>query len=81
MRLLERAHLVPVDDAEPGPSELSEQQARDLVDQVVLSLQALTAGLDMIDLSTLPPDPTAGTTVDQAGATLGRLAQALHGTT
>ena len=78
LRLLERAHLVPFDDAEPGPMELSEAQARELVDQVVLSLQALAAGIDMVDLSTLPADPSAGAVVADAVSTLSRLASALR---
>lgn len=81
MRLLERAHLVPLDEAEPGPMELSESQARELVDQVVLSLQALASGIDMIDLSTLPSDPPAAAVVADAVTTLSRLAAALRRST
>lgn len=78
-RLLDRARVgLGVDDAEPSEVELSESEARDLVGQVVLSLEALTMGLDLIDLSTLHEDSQAAGVVDEAIATFTRLRDALQ---
>ncbi len=78
-RLLDRAR-VGLDSDEDGPSEveLSPSEAHDLVGQVVLSLEALTMGLDLIDLATLPLDAQAAGVVDEAIATFTRLRDALR---
>lgn len=78
-RLLERARLEPADETSPAPMELSESQAREFIDQLVLSLEALTMSLDMLDLSTMPPDPQAAQVVREAVATFARLGDALSG--
>jgi len=78
-RLLDRARVgLGVDDAEPSEVELSESEARDLVGQVVLSLEALTMGLDLIDLSTLPRDAQGADVVADAISTFTRLHDALQ---
>lgn len=78
-RLLERARLEPADETEPAPMELSDTQAREFVDQLVLSLEALTMSLDMLDLSTMPSDPQAARVVREAVTTFARLGDALSG--
>lgn len=78
-RLLDRSRVVlGVDDAEASEVELSGSEARDLLGQVVLSLEALTMGLDLIDLTTLPEDPQAVGVIDEAIATFTRLRDALQ---
>lgn len=78
-RLLDRARVgLGVDEEEPSEVELSESEARDLVGQVVLSLEALTMGLDLIDLTTLPEDHQAAGVVSEAIATFTRLRNALQ---
>ncbi len=78
-RLLDRAR-VGLDSNEDGPSavELSPSEAHDLVGQVVLSLEALTMGLDLIDLATLRLDSQAAGVVDEAISTFIRLRDALR---
>lgn len=78
-RLLDRARVgLQVDEAEPSEVELSESEARDLVGQVVLSLEALTMGLDLIDLATLPRDAQGAGVVADAISTFSRLRDALQ---
>ncbi|MGI8686129.1 MAG: hypothetical protein ACR2MO_13755 [Acidimicrobiales bacterium] len=78
-RLLQPARVgLGIDDAEPSEVQLSESEARDLVGQVVLSLEALTMGLDLVDLATLPKDPQAAAVVAEAIATFTRLRDALQ---
>lgn len=77
-RLLERARVAPVDTTEPSEVELSDSEAQDLVGQVVLSLEALTMGLDLVDLSTLPEDPHAAGVTTDAIAVFTRLRDSLQ---
>lgn len=77
-RLLDRARVgLGLEEADPSEVHLSASEAEDLVNQVVLSLEALTMGLDMVDLSTLPPDAQAARVVAEAIATFTRLAEVL----
>ena len=79
-RLLDRSRVgLGLDEAEPSEVQLSESESRDLVDQVVLSLEALTMGLDLLDLATLPRDPRAAAVVADAVSTFTRLRDALQG--
>lgn len=78
-RLLDRARVgLGSNEAEPSEVELSPSEAHDLVGQVVLSLEALTMGLDLIDLATLPKDAQAAGVVDEAISTFTRLRDALR---
>ena len=79
-RLLERARVLPEDDGAASEVELTETQARDVVNQVVLSLEALTMGIDLVDVSTLPKDAHAAGIVDEALDSFRRLRDALDPT-
>lgn len=79
-RLLERARVLP-DDEEESELALSESQAKTLVDQIVLSLEALAMGIDMVDVSSLPPDAHAAGVITDAVESLVRLRDALGATT
>lgn len=76
-RLVERAHVLPEGDAAESEVALSGSDAQTLVDQVVLSLEALTMGLDLVDLTTLPEDAHAARVVREALTTFERLRDAL----
>ena len=79
-RLLDRARVglpAPGEDDPGSELELSESEALGLVNQVVLSLEALTMGLDLVDLSSLGHDAQAAGVVDEAITTFSRLRAAL----
>lgn len=76
-RLLERARVVPEDAGGESEVELTEAQARDVVNQVVLSLEALTMGIDLVDVTTLPKDAHAAGVVTEALDRFRRLRDAL----
>jgi hypothetical protein len=79
-RLLERARVLPDDEEEPELA-LSESQAKTLVDQIVLSLEALAMGIDMVDVSSLAPDAHAAGVITDAVESLVRLRDALQART
>lgn len=76
-RLLERARVLP-DDEEEAALALNESQAKTLVDQIVLSLEALAMGIDMVDVAGLPPDAHAASVITDAVQSLVRLRDALQ---
>ena len=76
-RLVERARVLPSDEAEDSDVALTESEAQSLVNQVVLSLEALTMGLDLVDVSTLPKDPQAAGVVTEALETFRRFRDGL----
>lgn len=76
-RLLERARVLP-DDEEELALALNESQAKTLVDQIVLSLEALAMGIDMIDVASLPPDAHAASVITDTVLSLVRLRDALQ---
>lgn len=76
-RLLERARVLP-DDEEEAALALNESQAKTLVDQIVLSLEALAMGIDMVDVASLPPDAHAAGVITDAVQSLVRLRNALQ---
>ena len=82
LRLVERARVGMEHDVEDGgvPDEvhLSASEVQDFVGQVVLSLEALTMGLDMVDLSTLPADPQAAGVIAEAIDKFHRLLEAVR---
>lgn len=77
-RLLERARVLPDDEEEEVALALNESQAKTLVDQIVLSLEALAMGIDMIDVASLPPDAHAASVITDAVLSLVRLRDALQ---